>query len=308
MDMVVTMWLKTFRWKNLLITALLLLAFRLGINEAFGFPSALPNWGFVLAVLSTIMVMAAGYLMNDISDRTADEVNRPERSAIFKQYNEEQLFNVALYLAGGGILIGGVLAWYIDQWLYSAFPVISVLLLYQYAQRWKRQPFVGNAVVAFLAGLVIITLLAYDVLPALLENPVVQEQYGGIVYIYLVFAGFAFYTTLIRELIKDIEDIKGDRKAGYRTLPIVWSERAVRFIAFVLLLIFTIFFGRFTQMMFGEQNPSWPFIAGLFIFSLAALWLVRPGDRVVNYRLAQNVMKALMAYGILLLPAFSIIA
>ncbi len=303
-----TLWLTVFRWKNLLITVVLLLAFRLGINEAFGFPSTLPNGLFILAVLSTISIMAAGYLMNDIFDQTADAVNRPYRAKIFKRYGVEQLFNVALYLAAFGIIVGGGLAWYIDKWLYTAFPVITVLLLYQYAQRWKGQPFIGNAVIAFLAGLVVVTLLAYDVLPSLLEDPEVQEQYGGIVYIYLVFAGFAFYTTLIRELIKDIEDMKGDRKAGYRTLPIVWNERGVRFVAFVLLLVFAIFFGRFTHMMIGEHNPSWPFIAGIFAISLVALWLLRPGERKVNYRLAQNVLKALMAYGILLLPAFSLIA
>lgn len=305
MDMVI--WLRAFRWKNLLITVFLLLAFRLGINEAFGFPSVLPDWGFALAVLSTLMIMAAGYVMNDIFDRNADAINRPKRLELFKKYSEEQLYNVAIYLAAAGILIGGVLAWYIDRWLYTALPVITVLLLYQYAQRWKGQPLIGNVVIAFLAGLVVITLLAFDVLPILTEDPDVMEKFGGIIYIYLVFAGFAFYITLIREIIKDLEDIKGDLKAGYRTLPIVWNERGARFIAFILIFVFTIFFGRFTQMMYGEQNSAWVFIMGIFLFGLAGVWLLRPGERVVNYRLAQNVMKALMAYGILLLPAFSLL-
>ncbi len=303
-----TLWLSVFRWKNLLITVALLFAFRLGVNEAFGFPSALSFGMFLLAVLSTITIMAAGYLMNDIYDRATDAFNRPERSKIFNRYTEETLFNIALYLSAFGILVGGGLAWHIDKWLYTGFPVITVLLLYQYAQRWKRQPLIGNAVIAFLAGLVVITLLAYDVLPSLLEDPKTQERYGGIVYIYLVFAGFAFYTTLIRELIKDIEDINGDRKAGYRTLPIVWNERGVRFLAFILLLVFAIFFGRFTQMMVGEQNPTWPFMLGVFVLSVVVLWILRPGERKVNYRLAQNVLKGLMAYGILLIPIFSLIA
>lgn len=305
MDMVI--WLRAFRWKNLLITIFLLLAFRLGINEAFGFPSALPDWGFALAVLSTLLIMSAGYLMNDIYDRSADAVNRPERAALFKTYSEEQLFNVALYLAATGILIGGFLAWHIDRWLYTALPVVTVLLLYQYAQRWKGQPLIGNVIIAFLAGLVVITLLAFDVLPTLTEDPEVMDKFGGIIYIYLVFAGFAFYVTLIREIIKDLEDIKGDKKAGYRTLPIVWNERGARFIAFILIFVFTIFFGRFTQMMFGEQNNAWVFVLGIFLFGLAGVWLLRPGERAVNYRLAQNVIKALMAYGILLLPAFSLL-
>lgn len=300
-------WLRAFRWKNLLITVFLLLAFRIGVNEAFGFPSVLPNWGFAMAVLSTLMIMAAGYVMNDIYDRKADVVNRPERSGLFIKYSEEKLFNVALYLAAIGILMGGFLAWYIDRWLYTAFPVVTVMLLYQYAQRWKGQPFIGNVVVAFLAGLVVISLLAFDVLPILIEDVGVMEKYGGIIYIYLVFAGFAFYVTLIREIIKDLEDITGDKKAGYRTLPIVWNERGTRFIAFILIFVFTIFFGRFTQMMYGEQNNAWIFVMGIFLFGLAGMWLLRPGERIVNYRLAQNVIKALMAYGILLLPAFSLL-
>jgi 4-hydroxybenzoate polyprenyltransferase len=306
MDMVI-IWLKTFRWKNLLIALFLLLAFRLGVNEAFGFPSALPNWGFALAVISTLIIMAGGYLINDIYDRPADAVNRPDRMALFRKYEEDKLYNVVMSLFGIGVLTGGILAFYIDKWLYAAFPVFTVFLLYQYAHQLKRKPFIGNLTISFLAGLMIISLMAFDVIPALKTDLEVKENYQGIIYIYLVFAGFSFYTTLVREMLKDIEDMEGDRKAGYHTLPIVWSERSVRFVVFLLLMVFFIFFGLFTQRMIEEDNMVWTFLAGLVIFSGAAMWMVRPGSRKVNYRLAQNLVKALMVYGILLLPAFSVI-
>ena len=300
-------WCKTFRWKNLVIALLLLLAFRLGVNEAFGFPSALPNWGFALAVISTLLIMAGGYLINDIYDRTADAINRPERTKLFEKYEEDKLYNIVMSLFGVGVLLGGILAFYIDKWLYVAFPIFTVFLLYQYAHQLKRRPFIGNLTIAFLAGLMIISLMAFDVIPALENDMEVKENYQGIMYIYLIFACFSFYTTLMREMLKDIEDMDGDRKAGYHTLPIVWNERSVRFVVFLLLMLFFIFFGLFSQRMIEENNMVWTFLSGLVIFSGAAMWMVRPGSRKVNYRLAQNLIKALMVYGILLLPAFSMI-
>ncbi|MCC5916296.1 MAG: UbiA family prenyltransferase [Cryomorphaceae bacterium] len=301
-------WLKTLRWKNLLIAVVLLLAFRLGINGALSFPSALPNWAFVLAVLSSLLLMAGGYLVNDIYDREADRVNRPERGKIFTLYSVDFLYKVSLWLMGGGILIGGFLAIYIDKMLYIAFPMITALLLYQYASQLKKQALVGNLVISLLSGLIVISLLAFDVLPSLESDETIKENFQGMVYIYLIFASFSFFITFIRELLKDIEDIKGDRRAGYKTLPILWGERPVRFICFLLLLVFLVFFAQFTRMMLFERNTFWIFVLGIVILSGWVTWLIRPGARTVNYRLSQNILKGLMLYGILLLPVISMLS
>ncbi|TVQ77898.1 MAG: hypothetical protein EA358_05675 [Flavobacteriales bacterium] len=300
-------WFEAFRWKNLVIATTILLAFRIGIHEPIGFPSRLPDWAFGLAVLSTIFAMAYGYLINDIRDRTTDEVNKPERAKLFKKHTLEEINVVAYALAASSMLIGAFLAMYIDRWRYIALPAITLLLLHQYAHHLKGRPFIGNVLVAFLASLMVVSLLAFDVLPVLENNVDIKNQFQGLVYIYLAFAGFAFHITLIREIVKDLEDVEGDKRAGYRTLPIVIGERPSRLIAFLLALIFSIISIRFTIAVWQEDYSYWLIYAIVAVYSLYILYLLRPGERLVNYKIVQRTLKILMLMGILLLPLLSFI-
>jgi 4-hydroxybenzoate polyprenyltransferase len=301
------LWLKAIRWKNLLIALGILFAFRFGIHFPFGFPSFLPFWAFLLAGLSLILAMAYGYLINDIRDLKADEVNRPDRQTFFQLYAVEDVKKMANALAVLSFLIGAFLAFYIERPTYMALPGLTILLLHQYAHNFKGRALIGNVIISFLAALMVISLLAFDVLPAFDADENVRNYYKGLIYIYISFAVFAFHITLIREIVKDLEDIRGDQMAGYRTLPIVIGERPTRLIAFLLALIFSVTGFRFSVAVFLENSNSYLVYGIISLFSLIILYLLRPGERTVNYRQVQTLLKVLMLFGVVSLVLLSFI-
>jgi len=173
---------------------------------------------FFLLCLSTIIIAAGGYVINDYYDVKIDYVNKPERVVIGKGITRRYALFFHTVLSMSGVALGFLVSWQI-----GVINFFSAFLLWWYSNNLKRQPFIGNFVVALLTGLSI-----------LLIN-VLYNQENGFVFIYAL---FAFFMTLIREIVKDMEDLKGDNTFGCRTLPIVFGLRKTKVILYILLLLF----------------------------------------------------------------------
>ena len=201
----------------------------------------LSNFQFLLLVLSTVFLTAAGYVINDYFDTKTDKLNRPDRVVVGKSISRRTTMTIHLVLNGLGIVFGFYLSWSIDM-LFLGFIFILVSgLLWFYSTTYKRQFLIGNLLVAFLTGLV-------PFMVALFEIPVLMETYNTLMVDFdinlnhiLVWIGgfsfFAFITTLIRELVKDMEDFEGDRAYGRRSLPIVLGLKFSKIIVLSLILI-----------------------------------------------------------------------
>ena len=181
-------------------------------------PQSILGYRLFLLSTSTVLIAAAGYAINDYYDIKIDLINKPERVVIGKSITRRYaiLFHTVLSLAGVGI--GFLLSWKI-----GLVNFISGFLLWWYSNSLKRQPFVGNFTIALLTGLSIV-----------LVN-VLFEVNNHIVTIYAI---FAFFMTLVREIIKDMEDLKGDHTFGCKTLPIVWGLRKTKVLLYGLLVVF----------------------------------------------------------------------
>jgi 4-hydroxybenzoate polyprenyltransferase len=206
--------LKLTRFGNLTIIALaqyFTAGFLIGMHT-------LNDVNLFLLSLSTVFIAAGGYIINDYYDVKIDYINKPDRVVIGKSITRRYaiLFHIALSVAG--IAIGFYLSWKI-----AGVNVLSVFLLWLYSNNLKRLPFVGNLTVAFLTGLAII---------------IVDLFYGKDNSLVLIYALFAFFMTLVREVIKDIEDLKGDNSFGCKTLPIVWGIRKTKILIYVILIVF----------------------------------------------------------------------
>ena len=193
--------LKLTRFGNLIIIALtqyFTAGFLIGMHT-------LNDVNLFFLSLSTVLIAAGGYIINDYYDVKIDYINKPDRVVIGKSITRRYaiLFHIALSVAG--IVIGFYLSWKI-----GGVNVLSVFLLWLYSNTLKRLPFVGNLTVAFLTGLAVI---------------IVDLFYGKDNSLVLIYALFAFFMTLVREVIKDMEDLKGDNSFGCKTLPIVWGIR-----------------------------------------------------------------------------------
>jgi 4-hydroxybenzoate polyprenyltransferase len=180
----------------------------------------LQDWRLFLLALSTMMIAAAGYMINDYYDIKIDLINKPERVVIGKGITRRYtlFFHTALSVSGVGI--GLLLSWQI-----AVVNFLSAFLLWLYSNNLKRQPFIGN----FSIGLLTAASIA-----------VVNLLYPPFNSYIMVYALFAMVMTLVREIIKDMEDWKGDNTFGCKTLPIVWGIRKTKTLLYALLFLFAI--------------------------------------------------------------------
>ncbi len=198
------------------------------------FQHAFPEWLFWLLVLSTVLVAAGGNVINDYFDTRIDRVNKPHAVIVGRSVKRRVAMMGHIILTAAGILLGGFTAWQSGQWQLVAIPLFAGGGLWAYSTRFKRTFLLGNGLVALLVALVPLTVGLYEI-PALFRyygvSAIGTDHFGSQVEIVFGFQGlwawiigfsfFAFLTTLIRELQKDMADIKGDSMDGCRTVPIV---------------------------------------------------------------------------------------
>lgn len=219
-------WFQIIRGKNLLIVAATQYLIRLlvvapAIREA-GHSPALPPLQFLLLVLDTVLIAAAGYVVNDLLDAPADAINKPGKNLLAGSKRGWWLY-ASLVLTGLGIAL--YLAFFVGKPLLVLIYPAATGWLWWYSKDLKHRPLAGNLTVALFCGLVIgIVLFAERERLTLLPPEVASRLWvlaGG-------YAWFAFLTTLLREIAKDAEDLEGDRQAGSRTIATAWGLPAVR--------------------------------------------------------------------------------
>ncbi len=175
---------------------------------------------FYLLAMSTGLIAAAGYIINDYYDVKIDLVNKPDRVVIGQGITRRYAILLHTLLTLAGIGIGLLLDWRLGVIHFAA-----AFLLWWYSNDLKRQPFIGNLMVAILTGLSIVIVDA------------LYRTGNLLIYIY---GGFAFFMTLVREIIKDIEDLKGDNSFGCKTLPIIWGIRKSKAFIYGIIVLFSI--------------------------------------------------------------------
>lgn len=172
---------------------------------------------FVMAI-STLIIAASGYYINDYYDIKIDLINKPEKVIVGTKIKRRQVMIAHVAFNAIGILLG---AW-VSPWI-GLINFVAVFILWFYSNTLKRMPFVGNLAVAILTGTTIAMLNIYFKSNSLL------------VYTY---AFFAFGINLIRELIKDVEDMQGDATFGSRSLPVLFGIRRTKWLLYLLIVGF----------------------------------------------------------------------
>lgn len=203
--------------------------------DAFDVDITLNGFGFFLLVTATVCIAAAGNIINDIYDIDTDTINKPEKVIVTKHISEQAAYNWFIALSVVGVGLGFYISNLIGKSGFAAIFVIVSALLYVYANYLKRTFLIGNIVISALVALSIIIVGLFELLPAI--NNTNQQAQIMFFKILIDYAVFAFMINLIREMIKDIEDIDGDYNLDMKTMPIVIGrERAIK-AAFVVSLI-----------------------------------------------------------------------
>ena len=301
-------YLRLLRLPNLLIVALTQYAMRYLIVQPLlvqrGFDLQMPPLQFFLLVVATICLTGAGYVINDYFDTRSDFINRPDSVVVGTLIPRRKAILLHSLLNIIGVLIGLYLAFYAKIPLLGLVFIAVSAVLWLYSASYKRRFLIGNLIVAALTGMV-------PVLVPLFEVPLLRMEYAPVVattqtnfsflfYWVGAFGFFAFITSVIREVIKDIQDFKGDKETGCKTLPVKLGMRGSK--AFVVSLItFTVLA---LLLVYLWLIPHIYVFAHFFI----ALWipfiilsvLVWRGNKSNDFAKASGWTKIIMLTGILL--------
>jgi 4-hydroxybenzoate polyprenyltransferase len=222
------------------------------------------------------MIAAGGYIINDYYDVKIDLINKPERVVIGRDVARRYALLFHSLLSMSGTALGFLLNWKI-----GVINFFSAFLLWWYSNDLKRQPFIGNFVVALLTGLSIFMVnILYHV-----NLPLVT-----------IYGLFAFAMTLVREIVKDAEDLKGDNTFGCKTLPIIWGFRKTKIFLYCLLMIF--FITVIEINLLYTQLPMYYFFTFLFVpLVLLVVWLVR-ADTTKDFHRVSQWCKVILLLGI----------
>ena len=215
--------LRLIRWPNLAFIAATQVLFYFCIYKPiFQFDN---NRTFIWIVIASVVIAAAGYIINDYFDLNIDQINKPQKNVFAKIIHRRWAIVWHLVLSAAGI-VATIIA-VSNKWYLVLANIFCVILLWFYSTSFKRQLLVGNLVIAVLTAWTVLILFFAFTEPrhALIGTNPDTIKFFRISFLY---AGFAFIISLIREAIKDMEDMEGDARYGCRTLPIVAGIRATK--------------------------------------------------------------------------------
>ncbi|MFM1969866.1 MAG: hypothetical protein RL152_1243 [Bacteroidota bacterium] len=262
---------------------------------------------FILLLFSSIVIAAGGYIINDYFDMDIDNVNKPHKLVIGKIISRRwaMLFHMLLSLIG--LFLTAVVALHINNMLLLVFNFISVVLLLFYSTTFKKRLLIGNIIISLLTAWVVGVLFVAEIKIADVEFMLKNNDLIERLYKYtLMYAGFAFVVSLVREVIKDLEDIIGDKKYGCTTMPIVWGVNVSKIYAATWVVVLM---GVLLSLFFYTIINSWSWLFSLMIivllvFLIVILVNIKKAATSKDFGKISNQVKLLMLIGILSMMLF----
>ncbi|NNC45982.1 MAG: geranylgeranylglycerol-phosphate geranylgeranyltransferase [Winogradskyella sp.] len=297
-----TAFFQLIRWKNLLLIAITQYLIKYGLLDPFiddyGVLVTLNHFGFLILVIATVCIAAAGYVINDIYDVEADKINKPEKVIVGKSLTERTCTTLFIVLNIIGVVLGYYLSHVVGKNGYFIIFFVSSALLYIYATYLKQILLVGNIIISILVAFSLLVVGIFELLPVITpSNSQIQTVFFKII---LDYAIFAFAINLLREIVKDIQDIDGDHKLDMRTLPIVLGRKRASDIAFVLSILLT---GGIVYYIITFLFKQQIVVAYFLIMVIAPLIFtsikLHTSDTKKDYALISNLLKVIMLTGIL---------
>jgi len=287
-----------FRWKNLLMIILVQALLKFFLFQKYSLSVSLDLTHFLLLILSSVFIAMAGYVINDINDIKTDEINKPDKVFVGKKISIKNANNLFLVFNSLGLLIGFYLTIYIHKNSFFIIYIIISLLLYRYAIDLKKRYITGNIVVSFIIFLSILIVPVFDIVPA--TNSFNRLSQMMIFKLVLIIAIFAFFLTWIREILKDLEDIPGDKIIHSKTIAIVKGIQKTKYI--LIALSFLLFAG-VNYFAFINYVNNILFSSYLIVFvSVPLLYFavrIKSSNTIKEFHKLSNLLKAIMLSGIL---------
>lgn len=262
---------------------------------------------FFLLVFSTVLIAAAGNIINDVYDVFADAINKPDRLIIGKHVEMKKALLVYLIFNLIALFMATIISSEHNNVMYIVIHTVCIALLWLYSRYFKKQFLIGNVVVALLTAAVPLLVGYYFI-----YYPIDFDVYGSfspgcvicapedelILYIAIVLGIFAFVLNLAREIVKDIEDVPGDNYAKARTLPIVLGTVKTKWIVITVLLGSLVLIGWVTNAVIKDFYLLVLPIITSAVSTLLAIFAIFRAETHKHYKLANYWLKLAMVAGL----------
>ena len=220
---------------------------------------------------AVILVMAGGNVINDYYDYEIDKINKPERLLVQKCFSKRTTLTIYLSLNLIALL-------FMNSWLFFFYGFATMITLWFYSYRLKSLPMIGNLVVAILT-FYSIYILSYFI------NSDYPIRY---------FALLAAFMQLLREVVKDLEDVKGDKKNGCKTFAVVFGQGAAKVLIYAVtaFLVVIMLYWQWTL-----QKHIWSLYA-LYYLSVIFLVKVYRANHKSHFTFLSGLLKMMMLVGL----------
>ena len=303
--------IRMIRLSNLLFITLTQLLFQyciiLPLFRSKDLSPVFSNTYLVFLVLSSVFIAAAGYIINDYFDVNIDQVNKPEMNVVDKIISRRWAMLWHSVFSFTGVVLGFYIGYMLGIFWIGLMNFLCSVLLFVYSTTFKKRLLSGNIIISLLTAWVV-GVLGLSTFYAIHYNP---GNYPGVeadklLRFTFIYAAFAFIISLVRESIKDMEDIQGDQKYGCRTMPIVWGIRASKVYTSVWIIVLL---GSLIALTIYLMQYTW---WGSLLYSLLLLItpifiLLRNLFRAFNtkdFHNLSNLSKLIMLTGILSMIIF----
>jgi len=307
------MWLlRLIRWPNLIIIILTQVLVRHCVISPFlhsvGMNPHLAATGFVLLVLATAFIAAAGYVINDYFDQQIDRINKPDRMIIGIHISARRAIMMHWVLNGLAILLGFIASKAAGSLKLGLIFLLITAMLWMYSARHKRRLISGNLVVSFLSAMVVLIVWLLEYFALLNSGQDLPGQVRTISVVIWFYAAFAFLVTLVREIVKDIEDMEGDAAIGCQTLPVSAGIPFTKNVAMVLTIITMalLAFGQYLLFLKGLKLILWYYLIPVQLLLINLIIQINKAASPAEFRTPGNLAKITMVAGILGMQLFSI--
>jgi len=231
-------------------------------------------------VLACVFVIAGGYIINNFYDAKVDKINRPLKAGIDNYIKQSTILRFYFFLNFIGFCFGTLIS--LKAALFFAVYIFSIWF---YSHKLKKYPLVGVISAAVLTILPFFAVFVYF------------ENFSEIIFVYAV---FLFLVIVVREFVKDLQNIKGAIVNNYSTFPVVYGEKKTKHLA-ILLLIFTCIPIAVLFSYPALSDMRYYFYFALIVLAFVSVYLWKSKTRA-HYRTLHNTLKLLLFIGVLCLP------
>lgn len=239
---------RLIRWPNLLFIAITQWLFYFSVVEyvSLGKKVNSPDISshhllFYLLIVASVLIAAAGYVINDYFDRDIDAINKPGKVVVGRVLKRRWAIVWHLLFSFLGLLISMFISYKTGKWIIVLVNLACIFLLWFYSTTFKKKLLVGNIIIATLTAWVIVVVYFFAGAGILnyegWESDIYSFDIKKLYKFTILYAGFAFIVSLIREVVKDMEDMYGDAKYNCKTMPLEWGVPASKVFVAVWIVV-----------------------------------------------------------------------